>query len=512
MYTYVRVTKLPDIVGRSAYITNATGRHKAEDIVCCGGAVEDWKPYQTYERNHQRSSEPNNEGRELIVALPNSWGSLIARPLLKSRIDSLAKQLLGKDTDYQYAVHWNKTHTNLHVHIIFSERQKCPQTNAKGATSDFYDRDIYLTQDGKIARRKADRAVDEHGNEKPPVHRKGEPKKQEFTGKDSKYKSKDWLQGVKQAIKRRFALEIEKKHVTNYLHTYHEGKAPKAAEIAKQRNEVMRSLNQWLDDRKKEGYVLKEEGDKAYFELYKRFVGIIEDGKDLDEWFFDNIALNADKVQKRLLKKEERAVRAADRKAAAQEQAAEKALDTAYTLAIRAYNSRVSRDIMHSSYDFDYISDALREITGFEYGTFNKKEHPKTEKNLKKAIQDVAKMEKTRELVAKLEIYFQKKLTIDYSSHGRNSSHIAYFEEPFRDADVLMKEISDNSCYYSLPQSPAQYKAAEEKRQREERAAVERAREKYAKERAEKEKSRPKTYEAPAPQRSSKKKHDDWSR
>ena len=509
MYTYVRATKLPDIVGRSAYITNKTGRHKAEDIVCCGGAVEDWKPYQTYERNHQRSSEPNNEGRELIIALPNSWGGLIGKPLLKSRMESLIQQLIGKNTDHQYAVHWNKAHTNLHAHIIFSERQKCPQTNAKGSISDFYDRDIYLTQDGKIARRKADRAVDEQGNVKPPVHRKGEPKELAFTAKDTRYKSKEWLQGVKQAVKHRFALEIEKKHITNYLHTYHEGKAPRAAEIAKQRNEVIRSLNQWLDERKKEGYVLKKEGDKAYSELYKRAVGIIEDGKDIDEWFYENIALNAEKVQQQLRKKEERAARAADRKAAAQEQAAEKVLDTAYKLAIDCYNSRVSRDIERNN----YTSEALGELTGSEYGAYISKEHPKLEKNLKKAVQEVAKVGKTRELAAKLELYFQKKLTIDYSAHGRSSSCIAYFEEPFRAADNLMREItSGNSCYYDLPPSPSQHKAAEEKRKREERAALERAREKAAKERAEKEKSRPRTYEEPAPKRSQKKKHDDWSR
>lgn len=509
MYTYVRATKLPDIVGRSAYITNKTGRHKAEDIVCCGGAVEDWKPYQTYERNHQRSSEPNNEGRELIIALPNSWGSLIARPLLKSRMESLIQQLIGKNTDNQYAVHWNKAHTNLHAHIIFSERQKCPQTNAKGATSDFYDRDIYLTQDGKIARRKADRAVDEHGNVKPPVHRKGEPKELAFTAKDTRYKSKEWLQGVKQAVKRRFSLEIEKKHITNYLHTYHEGKAPRAAEIVKQRNEIIRSINQLLDERKKEGYVLKKEGDKAYSELYKRAVGIIEDGKDIDEWFYENIALNAEKVQQQLRKKEERAARAADRKAAAQEQAAEKVLDTAYKLAIDCYDSRVSRDIERNN----YTSEALRELTGSEYGAYISKEHPKLEKNLKKAIQEVAKVGKTRELTAKLELYFQKKLTIDYSAHGRSSSCIAYFEEPFRAADNLMREItSGNSCYYDLPPSPSQHKAAEEKRKREERAALERAREKAAKERAEKEKSRPKTYEAPAPMRSPKKNRGNWHR
>lgn len=508
MYTYVRATKLTDIVGRSAYITNKTGRHKEEDILYCGGAVEDWKPYQDYERTHQRSSEPNNEGRELIVALPNSWGGLIGKPLLKSRIDSLAKQLLGKDTDYQSAVHWNKAHTNLHVHYIFSERQKCPQTNAKGTTNDYYDRDIYLTQDGKIARRKADRAVDEHGNVKPPVHRKGEPKNQEFTSKDPKYKSKAWLQGVKKTVAHTFEFAADKKHVTNYLHTFHEGKAPVAAAATKRDNELIRNLNQWLDERKKEGYVLKKAGDKAYSELYKRAVGIIEDGKDPDEWFYENIALNAEKVQKKLQKKEDRAVRAADRKAAAQEQAAEKVLDTAYTLAIKCYNSRVSRDIERNT----YTTEVLGELTGSEYGAYISKEHPKLEKNLKKAVQDVAKMGKTKELAAKLELYFQKKLTIDYSAHGRSSSCIAYFEEPFRAADNLMREIAGSSCYYDLPPSPSQHKAAEEKRKREERAALERARERAAKERAEKEKSRPKTYEAPAPVRSPKKKHDDWSR
>lgn len=506
MYTYVRVTKLPDIVGRSAYITNATGRHKAEDVLCCGGAVEDWKPYQTYERNHQRSSEPNNEGRELIVAIPNSWGSLIAKPLLKSRVDSLAQQLIGKSTDYQYAVHWNSSHTNLHAHIIFSEREKCPQTNAKGSVSDFYDRDIYITQVGTIARRKADRAVDEQGNVKPPIHRKGEPKNQTFTAKDTKYKSKEWLQGVKKAVKRRFALEIEKKHVTNYLHTYHEGKSPRAAELAKQSNEIIRSLNQWLDDRKKEGYVLKKEGDKAYFELYKRLVGIIEDGQDLDKWFYDNIALNADKVQQQLQKKEERAVRAVDRKVAAQQLTAKKALDTAYTLAIKVYNSRISRDISQHN----YAEDALKELTGSEYGTYIRKEHPKLEKNLKKAVQQVKEMGKTKELVAAMELYFQKKLSIDYSVNGRNRSCVSYFEEPYKAADVLMKEIGGN-CY-SLPQSPAQHKAAEEKKRKEERVALERAKAKYAREQAEKEKSRPKTYEVPMPVHSRKKKHDDWNR
>lgn len=291
MHTFVRVTKLPSIVGRSAYITNATGRHKAEDVLCCGGAVEDWKPYQTYEQTHQRSSEPNNEGRELIVSLPNDMSSLSSEDL-KSSVDNLARQLIGKDSDYQFAVHWNGSHTNLHAHIIFSEREKCSQTNVKGSVSDFYDRDIYLTQDGKIARRKADRAIYADGTVKPPVHRKGEPKSQEFTTKDKKYLSKEWLQGVKAIVREQLIVKADRTEEVNYIPYFHEGKAPEAAERARQRNSVIRSLNQMLEEREKSGFYLKEKSDPIYREFYKRICGKIQDETDVGEWFERNILLH----------------------------------------------------------------------------------------------------------------------------------------------------------------------------------------------------------------------------
>lgn len=288
MYTYARCTKLSDVGGRSDYITNKTGRHAAEDVLCVGGPTSDWQPYANYEQAHQRSSERNNEGRELIIALPNSWGSFIGKALLKSRVDSLTRKLLGKATDYQFAVHWNGSHTNLHAHIIFSERTKCSQTNAKGSISDFYDRDIYLTQDGKIARRKADRALDGQGNVKPPVHRKGEPKNTDFSAKDKKYKSKAWLQDVKATITRTFALEKDKKHVPNYLHTYHEGKAPKAAERVRQENAAFREINQNIERLRSEGYKFPPLGDKAYNLCAKNRY----DARYTDYWLIDNISLN----------------------------------------------------------------------------------------------------------------------------------------------------------------------------------------------------------------------------
>ena len=32
--------------------------------------------------------------------------------------------LLGDNRDFEYAVHWNKEKTNLHAHIIYSERER----------------------------------------------------------------------------------------------------------------------------------------------------------------------------------------------------------------------------------------------------------------------------------------------------------------------------------------------------------------------------------------------------
>lgn len=506
MYTYVRSVKLPDIRGRSAYITNKTGRHKDEDILCVGGPTSDWLPYVHYEKQHQRSSEQNNEGRELTVALPNSWGSFIGKALLKSRADNLAQKLLGKNSDYQYAVHWNGSHTNLHMHLIYSERIKRSQTNEKAPTSDFYDRDIYLTNEGKIARKKADRAVDEQGNVKPPIHRKGEPKNVEFSAKDTKYKSRAWLQEVKKVIYRTFALEADKKHVTNYLHTFHEGKAPAAAERTKAINNSIRAMNKWLDERKKEGYTLKKEGDKVYNELYKRTIGIIEDGTDLEDWIEKNVFLNADKVHRKEEKKEERAERAAVRKEAAQRQAAEKVLLNAYNTAIELYESRVSRDLPYNNLKFD----ALKELTGNEYGSYDKRNHSKLEKKFQNLVKQVSDVKKTRELIQKLGNYLDEKL-----ANKDLLRCLTAFEEPYTAARQLMADInrvsSEPNVSFRLPPSPNE----REERQREKRAAEARYNETLRQRQREREKDSPKKMQpspAPEPERSKSRKRDTWSR
>ncbi|MDE5834593.1 MAG: MobA/MobL family protein, partial [Ruminococcus sp.] len=66
MQSFVRMSKLTDIVGRADYISN----EKRQEHIIVERSYADWKPYQEYERSHQKTNKANNEGRELIIALP----------------------------------------------------------------------------------------------------------------------------------------------------------------------------------------------------------------------------------------------------------------------------------------------------------------------------------------------------------------------------------------------------------------------------------------------------------
>jgi len=215
---FCMATKLTDIGGRADYITS---ERRQEDIVAVSPTV-DWKPYQDFEKANQKSKEPNNQGREITIALPNEWAEL-DKSELESRAKSLAEKAVGKSTDLQWAVHWNKTKNNLHMHVIFSERTK---TQSAGK----YTQDVYLAADGRVARYKADRARDADGNIKPPVHRKGDDKGS-FTAKDTRYKAHSRQFEVMEAVEKefkRFGVVIEPPEL---VAQYHEGKGGAASRI-----------------------------------------------------------------------------------------------------------------------------------------------------------------------------------------------------------------------------------------------------------------------------------------
>lgn len=229
MQSFARVTKLPNIKGRGKYISDV---RKQEEILAQSAPV-DWTPYHEYEQAHQRTNTANNEGREVVVALPNEWATLPPAEL-SARSQRLAEVAAGKSTDLQWAVHWNKARSNLHLHAVFSERTRTPGAGV-------YDRDVYLTEDGRVARRKADRAKNPDGTDKPPVHRKGESKG-DFGPKDTRYKARSWPSKVKAQLAtelRAYGVEVER-HPP--FHEYHEGKGSQAPAI-RAKNAVVREQN-----------------------------------------------------------------------------------------------------------------------------------------------------------------------------------------------------------------------------------------------------------------------------
>lgn len=255
MQSFVKMSKLTDIVGRADYISN----EKRQEHIVIERSYADWKPYQEYERSHQKTNKANNEGRELIIALPNEWQNL-PEIELTYRMNVLAQKVLPKKYEYQWAIHLNKKETNLHAHLIFSERSR------SFSSVSFWDRDIYLTNDGKVARRKADRAVDENGNIKPPVHRKGEPKsdgKTQFTAKDTRYKSSKWLEQVKQEViefYKEYGVSIDKQGL---LHQYHEGKGSEAA-VIHAKNERINLANEMFSVGQRMGMVFPERSSQRF--------------------------------------------------------------------------------------------------------------------------------------------------------------------------------------------------------------------------------------------------------
>lgn len=221
MQSFVRATVLHDVGGRGKYIGSV---EKQEEIVVQSEKV-DWEPYAEYERVHAQAKQGVKivEGREYVIDVPNSWYVTLTTDELSRRCQSIVETAVGKSTDLQWALHWNKKRTNLHIHVVFSERTR----EDKGV----WDRDIYHTADGKVARRAADRARDADGNVLPPVFRKGQAKG-DFGSKDRRYVGKKNLMDTKKRIEdhmtERYGVAFD---VRAPLHQYHEGKGKDAATI-----------------------------------------------------------------------------------------------------------------------------------------------------------------------------------------------------------------------------------------------------------------------------------------
>ncbi len=208
---YSRTTKIHDAVGRSMYISGATG--KQEEVVLHGRSMQhDWPFFAEYEKSHEHNpGQKQNQARELVIALPNDLASaerngtsLEQKETLSEICDDLALAILGPNHDFEYCVHWNHDRTNLHIHMMFSEREN---TEARPMT---YKKDIWKDpKTGRLAKagsegaillhHKGDLQYDSDGNIKYTIN--------PLTAKDRKFKNHSFM-------------AIRDRHIQHVLHEY----------------------------------------------------------------------------------------------------------------------------------------------------------------------------------------------------------------------------------------------------------------------------------------------------
>jgi hypothetical protein len=215
----------------------------------------------------ETAKETVYQAREIGIALPNEW---VADPnnvteeqrlSVKTHVRNMVCNIFGQDkyerNEVDFHAHYNSKGNNLHVHIVYTDRQ---WQDINPIVIGQYDRDIYHTVDGKVAKRKADRAVDVGGNFLPPVHKKGDNiikrnSDSVLSSRNKFYGERKWLAGTKQKTKKYFednGVEVMPPHP---LKEEHEGKGNgKWTILRREHNARVRELNRQIEKNQHKEY------------------------------------------------------------------------------------------------------------------------------------------------------------------------------------------------------------------------------------------------------------------
>lgn len=194
---FLRQNNLHNVIGRIEYIRGDTGKQEYMMAFYSTMPDEDWKNLAQYNqerfKKNKKGFNKNKkcsaiEARELILHIPHEYANRDPHELAKLVGDDWKKRF---GTDCCLAIHWNKTKTNFHIHLIYSERVR----EDKVAT-----RNVYYDSDWKKCK-KAD-AVN--------IIKKGDIVSK-WDDKDVKFKKKSFMQNtVKPYYATRFKLELYK--------------------------------------------------------------------------------------------------------------------------------------------------------------------------------------------------------------------------------------------------------------------------------------------------------------
>lgn len=252
-HSFIRQSKLSDVAGRIDYISNPKRQEYLYATYQTEGATtEFWKNLAKENQLDFKASGSAGkciEGREFIIALPESFVQYRAEDVVRLFAETFHKRY---GVECIAALHHNKTKTNYHIHLVFSERKMLEQPEVKIAT-----RNMFYDEQGKHRRTKKE-ILDEQGNIRAgcSIIPKGEIYESHiFTKKDEWFKNKAFTKEVKElftdTINRYVKEESEKLSVFQqggvYLATKKIGKNNPKAEEIKADNAVRQEWNRTVD-------------------------------------------------------------------------------------------------------------------------------------------------------------------------------------------------------------------------------------------------------------------------
>ncbi len=252
-HSFIRQSKLSDVAGRIDYISNPKRQEYLYATYRTEGATpEFWKNLARENQLDFKASGSAGkciEGREFIIALPESFVQYRADDVVRLFTETFHKRY---GVECIAALHHNKTKTNYHIHLVFSERKMLEQPEVKIAT-----RNMFYDEQGKHRRTKKE-VLDKQGNLRAgcSIIPKGEVYESHiFTKKEEWFKNKAFTKEVKElftdTINCYVKEESEKLSVFQqggvYLATKKIGKNNPKAEEIKADNAARQEWNRTVD-------------------------------------------------------------------------------------------------------------------------------------------------------------------------------------------------------------------------------------------------------------------------
>lgn len=250
-HSFVMMSKLSDVRGRVNYISSP---ERQEYLYAVYSTVEDhyWELLAEQNQKDFRRSGTNGkciEGRELIIMLPPSLMGYDHDVLLKYMTTVFTEKY---DVGCCAALHHNKSKTNFHIHLIFSERKIRQEVEHKIAS-----RNMFYNEKGKRVKTKKD-ILNADGNVRQgcKIIQKGQIYDINFFHpKEEIFKSDIFLKDIKysltEAINKLVKDENEKLHVFQkdglYLATKKIGKNNPRAEEIRVDNYLRQKWNENVD-------------------------------------------------------------------------------------------------------------------------------------------------------------------------------------------------------------------------------------------------------------------------